>query len=260
MATLRPCDRFLWFPQPSKTYPELIASQFVHNFPIEDVCEDCDVLDAYYILVDPTAPTIIHWHGNGESSATWAKEWLEYATTESINFVFVEFRGYGDSDGVPSLHSATLDAPVVINKVIEYLHTHPGFKDAKAPLYVYGRSMGSASALEAAVRCPELLSGVILDSGITDLSVLLSRTSLPEHEAARDTLRHDQKIRTIAPLPVLWLHATRDQFFPIEAVRAYTTGLTHVTLVEMDTNHNMIWLTDGEEMERRIAEFVRQEF
>src|SRR5580693_2269527 len=54
------------------------------------------------------APTVIHFHGNGEIVGDYLPEMEDHLTALGVNVLFAEYRGYGASTGRASV-AAVLD-------------------------------------------------------------------------------------------------------------------------------------------------------
>ncbi|OGQ77420.1 MAG: hypothetical protein A2289_25300 [Deltaproteobacteria bacterium RIFOXYA12_FULL_58_15] len=155
----------------------------------------------------PGAPTLVHFHGNGEVVADYIPELSDAFAAMGINTFFAEFRGYGGSTGQASM-IAMLDD---VDAIFAAASVESG------PLFVYGRSVGSIYAIERAKRHPEV-RGLVIESGIAaPLERALMRiepreigASLADLEKeATEHLDHRVKVQTYGG-PVLVMHARND--------------------------------------------------
>src|SRR4030042_4957592 len=110
------------------------------------------------------APAILYWHGNGEIAADYDGLAPLY-TQAGITLLVVDYRGYGTSDGSPTCSNLLSDAVTVFDAVQEIFE-----RQALAPLrlYVMGRSLGSAAAIEVAAGAGDALNGLIVEGGVAD--------------------------------------------------------------------------------------------
>ena len=174
--------------------------------PMRDGCQ----LHCAYVRAphsEPGAPTVLYFHGNGETASDWEPVLGPFFTDCGWSTVFVEYRGYGGSDGVPKLAQMLSDG----EDVVQSLGLSP------QQVVAFGRSIGSLYAVELARRLP--LGGVILDSGIHDLAERLLCRLTPEELGVTDAF-FENDIRTHFDQgqklsqfegPVLLLHARDDQ-------------------------------------------------
>jgi len=115
-------------------------------------------------------PNILFFHGNGEIVSDY-DEMGPYYNKHGMNFLAVDYRGYGRSTGSPTVSSVLCDAHIVFDTAKEWLTEaeHTG------PLLIMGRSLGSAGAIELASSHSDDIAGVIIESGFaTALPLLLT--------------------------------------------------------------------------------------
>lgn len=165
----------------------------------------------------PEAVNILFFHGNGEIAEDYDDLGLVYARRR-INFLVVDYRGYGSSTGSPTASALLADSHAILSFVTGWLSDrgHTG------PLVAMGRSLGSAPALELACHHPEAIAGLILESGFAHTGPLLRRlgvdlAALKFEE--RQGFRQLDKIRTVTQ-PTLVIHAEYDHIIPFEDGRA----------------------------------------
>lgn len=160
---------------------------------------------------DPEAVTILFFHGNGEIVEDYDDLGPIYAR-RGINFLVVDYRGYGQSAGQPTASALLADSHAVLGFVAGWLKRqgHAG------PLVVMGRSLGSAPALELASHHPEVIAGLILESGFAHTGPLLRRLGVnlatlnfEEYQGFRQL----DKIRIVTK-PTLIIHAEHDHIIP----------------------------------------------
>ncbi len=90
-------------------------------------------------------PTVLFFHGNGEIVADYA-ELAKVYTRMGINFMPIDYRGYGRSSGSPTVTTMLKDAQQAFCFARQWLRDH-GYAGRFVAM---GRSLGSASALELA--------------------------------------------------------------------------------------------------------------
>ena len=122
----------------------------------------------------PESLAILYYHGNGEIAADYDGIAPLY-TQMGLTLLVMDYRGYGRSDGTPTARNLLADAVAVFDAVGAIFEEN-GL--APAQLYVMGRSLGSAAAIEAALHAGERLAGLIIESGFADTFALLARLGL----------------------------------------------------------------------------------
>jgi len=159
----------------------------------------------------PDAPAILFFHGNGEIAEDYDDVAPMY-TQLGITLLVMDYRGYGTSGGAPSASHLLSDAVAVFEAMRRLLNEN-GL--APARLYVMGRSLGSAAAIEIAARADERLAGLIVESGFANTLALLARLGLQVRGAdeERAGFGNAAKLSRIA-LPVLIIHGQDDVLIP----------------------------------------------
>jgi pimeloyl-ACP methyl ester carboxylesterase len=169
------------------------------------------VVGARLHLADRAAPSILFFHGNGEIVADYDDLGPLY-NRMGINFLAADYRGYGRSTGRPTVTAMMHDCHTVLAFVGAWLAGR-GFS---GPLFMMGRSLGSASALELADAHPGRLSGLIVESGFACAGPLLQLLGVdPAAVGFREEtgFRHIDKIARWTK-PLLIIHAEFDHIIP----------------------------------------------
>jgi fermentation-respiration switch protein FrsA (DUF1100 family) len=155
---------FLFHPRPEWGDPRPAEGAVDVQIPVE---EDV-VIGGRYYLAGKEAPNILFFHGNGEIVADYedlAPLYLEMG----INFLPVDYRGYGRSTGRPTVSAMMKDCHVIF----EYTRNWLGEKGYTGPFVVMGRSLGSASVLELISCYAREIDGLIVESGFAYAEPLL---------------------------------------------------------------------------------------
>lgn len=193
-------------------------------------------------IADTQAPSILFFHGNGEIVADY-DDLGPLVARMGVNFMPVDYRGYGRSGGSPSVSSMMKDCHAIYEFCRGWL-SDSGFGGT---FIVMGRSLGSASALELASSYAGRIDALIIDSGFAYALPLLrligadpDRLGLREEEGFRNT----DKIRQFRG-PTLVIHAELDHIIP------YSDGVTlfesspaerKTMLTIPRANHNTIFM------------------
>ena len=206
----------------------------------------------------PTAPTLVFFHGNAETVADY-DQIGPYYTQEAMNFLVTDYRGYGWSDGVPLTSTFLPDSNAVFLRLKEWL-TANGYTGA---LFVMGRSLGSASAIEVAVSHSDAVSGLIIESGFAKtlplakaLGLDLAALGISEEQ----TFNNSHKIGQFTK-PTLILHGQRDHLIPLwqaEQLMADCAAKGKELQVVPGADHNTLITVAGMLYFQTIRRFVEQ--
>ncbi len=161
------------------------------------------------------APLVLLFHGNGEIASDYDGIAPLY-TRMGISLVVADYRGYGKSDGSPTA-SALLDDAVATYRSMPNILKERGLGGSH--LFLMGRSLGSAAALEIASQVGNAISGLIIESGFASALGLIERlsgTSLPQElKAGVSGFENIEKIRRV-DVPTLIIHGEEDEIIPVE--------------------------------------------
>ncbi|MBW2278950.1 MAG: alpha/beta hydrolase [Deltaproteobacteria bacterium] len=220
-----------------------------HDSPADIVKVDVGnaVLACHHHRPHPGAPTVIHFHGNGETVDDYVPWFPELWQQRGLNTFLAEYRGYGASTGTP-LYGRMLDDTEAIFEAVG---------QPEDQIVVFGRSVGSTYALELVGRHPGVW-GLIIESGIADpLERLLIRfrpeeLGVTEQELARaaaERLDHRKKLAGFEG-PLLVMHAADDSLLDVsngERLAVWGPQGRTELLVFPSGDHNAIMLANMQE-------------
>ena len=138
---------------------------------IDEAGLSLDVVSGGELFTAMTAnfpPERLFFHGNGEIVADY-NDLAPMYNEMGINFLAADYRGYGRSNGKPTITAMMRDCHIIFDYVKTWLiqHNYPG------PFILMGRSVGSASVLELAAHYENQVDGLIVESGFAYASPLL---------------------------------------------------------------------------------------
>lgn len=182
--------------------------------------------------------TVLYLHGNRgnvDRRVLLANEWL--AALDARMVVFVDYRGYGLSDGVPSEEGLYEDGHATWRWLVEDRNVDP------ADIILVGRSIGGAVAVELAQA--NQIGALVLESTFCKLP-----------EVAQDMLPFvpcDLLMRNRYPTidrirryngPLIIAHGRGDELItPEHAHRLFAAGNEPKRFIEVDTSKHMDWPT-----------------
>ncbi len=211
-------------------------------------------LGARFYPTDPDRPTLLYFHGNGEVAGDHDDIAPLYHEI-GVNLLVVEFRGYGQSTGQPTVAALIGDAHPSVAAFHRLLDAQ-GFSEER---YVMGRSLGAHPALEVAANAAGRFRGLILESGAGNIRRSVERLGLLDTElGGRLAGEHDAKVGRIQ-LPVLLIHGAADNLVPLstaETTRQLLTGTSATLEVIQGAGHNDLLWIGREQYFAAIARFV----
>lgn len=160
------------------------------------------------------SPTILYFHGNGEVVSDYSAIAPIY-NQKNINLFVVEYRGYGQSNGHPTITNMLRDANPIFRGFREVIEKE-GYKQS---IFIMGRSIGCIPAIELAYHYQAEFSGLIIDSGMANnFRRWASYLKPPDRKTILDEngeFLNKVKARAIR-IPALIIHAENDTIIPLE--------------------------------------------
>jgi fermentation-respiration switch protein FrsA (DUF1100 family) len=148
LLTLGGCSSLLFYPEPGQSSPRKSQARIPH---VTLTTADGLKLHAWWLPAKPGVEvkgTVLHLHGNGGNlpmhlGGSW---WLP---KQGYQVLLVDYRGYGLSEGEPSLPAIYQD----IDAAFAWLDQAPEVKGK--PLILLGQSLGGSMAVHYLVQHPE---------------------------------------------------------------------------------------------------------
>lgn len=205
---------------PRRSWPGLSLVSSAHDGRVE--VEPGVSLGYSLYPAGPRSPLILYFHGNGEVARDYDSIAPLY-TGLGISLLVADYRGYGWSDGLPTASSLVRDAPIVFQSLGQMLKE--AGSEIPQRVFVMGRSLGSAAAIEVARRHQEALVGLIIESGFAHTARLLARLGvvLEGLDEAQDVFANLAKIGQVR-LPTLIIHGQADALIPASEGMALYEG------------------------------------
>jgi fermentation-respiration switch protein FrsA (DUF1100 family) len=211
--------------------------------------EDKTRLHGWYCPCHNPRATILIAHGNAGHIASRAP-WLKYLQSRArvATFMF-DYRGYGRSEGVPTVEGALLDAKAARAKLRELARIED------SAMLLMGESLGGAIVVRLAADSPP--RGLVLQSTFSSLKDVAD-----VHYPKLSWLVPPAKLDSVTQIvryhgPLLQSHGRADRTIPLSSgeklFRAANEPKTFVNIPEADHNN---WLT--QDYLRRLDEFINR--
>lgn len=247
--------------------PEVLSHIFAPTkearSPLPENATDLDVelgdntlLGCRFYKADKDDPTILFFHGNGETVSDYdlvAQKYAEFG----MNLFLTTYRGYGWSTGSPSVAKMFEDAEAVFGRITSWLADN-GYSDR---VFVMGRSLGSAGAIDLVETHQESLKGLIVESGFADTIPLAANLGIDVEGSditEDDCFNNTKKISNIK-IPTYILHGSRDTLIPVplaEKLQASSGARNKQFTVIPGADHNTMIETGGDLYFQAIKKFI----
>jgi pimeloyl-ACP methyl ester carboxylesterase len=196
-----------FFPRPDSPFGPEAEGAFDHFFEVDSGVR----LRLRVFWGEKEAPTILFFHGNGETARDYDFAADAYRGLPA-SLLVGEYRGYGPSSGRPSFETFLDDAHHTLDQVKKLLED----RGSTGKPVVMGRSLGSAPAIELASARPNDLAALIVESGFARTLPLLELVGVPATSLGLTEEfgpRNLEKMKQVS-LPTLIMHAALDQLIP----------------------------------------------
>ena len=215
-------------------------------------------IGARFHHTDKNAPVILYFHGNGETVSS--HDWIApFYSQRGINLFVADYRGYGSSNGKPTISNMISDAHTIF-KGFKKIIRKESFRNS---LFVMGRSLGSMPAIELAFNYQDEVRGLIVESGTANnfrhlwgyLGVIEREDILSEESSFLNKV----KIRQVHK-PTLIIHGEYDQIISVkEGKELYQSSGAQDKriLIIPGADHNDVMVVKQSLYFNTIEEFVK---
>ncbi|MGK7346194.1 MAG: alpha/beta hydrolase [Candidatus Nitrospinota bacterium M3_3B_026] len=203
--------RYLFHPRTALEMNPAMAGMEFRDVYIES---GGNTLHGWYIPHDDAVCFIIFYHGNVGNIADRI-DFLKILKNLRAHVLIFDYRGYGMSEGVPTIEGIEEDAVAAL----EWLTMKVGAPRERVILW--GKSLGGAAALAAARRYPDV-AGVVVESAFSTYRRLAHEVApLAPVVFITDAFRNEEILSRIKT-PKLIIHGLADELIPFHhAERLY---------------------------------------
>lgn len=242
---LTACSNFLFVPvKPYPVTPDKVNLQYEDIFT---EAADGTQLHGWKLDAEGEAiGNILFFHGNGDNVSTQLPNsfWLP---KQGYNVYIFDYRGYGQSQGVPDLDDTISDMALMIEYTVKQLPDNE-------KLIVIGHSLGGAMAIYAVAHSEYLgqIKTLVTIEAFSDYHDItqdvLSNSWLfwlfqwPLSFTVDNSYRPLDAIGLISPIPVLIMHSETDEMIAMyHAERLYEAAKEPKALQIIDSDHSNIF-------------------
>jgi fermentation-respiration switch protein FrsA (DUF1100 family) len=232
--------------------PVLIGTPADFDLPYEDVffaAADGTRLHGWWVPREG-APVLLWFHGNAGNISHRLENIKLLHDLVGVQVFIFDYREYGKSQGRISREGTYQDAAAA------YRYLADTRKIPARDLILFGRSLGSALAVDLAVR--EACRALIIESAFTNSSEM-ARNLAPFLFDWRPRVPYDNlgKIAEVKA-PVLVIHGDQDEIIPVAMGRRLFAQAREPKelYVIAGSHHNDTYLVGGREYFRRLKAFI----
>ncbi|MEO8331275.1 MAG: alpha/beta fold hydrolase [Gallionella sp.] len=205
--------------------------------------------------------TILFLHGNAENISTHFRN-VAWLPSEGFNVLALDYRGYGASDGTPTLAGMQLD----IDAAMHSLLVHKGVDPNR--IVIFGQSLGGSLAIYYAAHSAYRanIRAVVIDSSFFDYRQIVNEKlagfflTWPLQWLPWLTVDDDYSpaasVASISPLPLLLIHGDQDVVVPTHHSRQLLerAGEPKELWIVPDAGHAQS--LSNEDVRKRMVEFL----
>ncbi len=201
-------------------------------------------------------PSLLYFHGNGEIVDDYDLS-APFYNEIGINLFVADYRGYGLSDGRPTISNMLKDSHQIFKELDRIVEEYGSSKS----LFIMGRSLGTTSAIEVAYHHQNAIQGLIIESGSANNFRRFFSSSIADHPFWNEesSFLNKVKMRSIFK-PTLIIHAEHDTLVPLEEGKELfrnAAAKDKRLVIIPNADHNDLMLVGKAQYFKAINEFVK---
>jgi fermentation-respiration switch protein FrsA (DUF1100 family) len=211
----------------------------------------------------PALGTILQLHGNAENISTHFAS-LAWMPARGFNVFIFDYRGYGGSEGSPSLEGAQMD----IDAAMETLLSRGDID--KDRIVIYGQSLGGALAAYYVAHSThrDRVRALVLESAFSDY-VDIAREKFTDHWitwpfqwipllSVDDRFSPLPVMAKISPIPLLILHGDQDLVVPMHHAQRLYDAARQPKQLWIVSGAGHIQTTGSSAVRERLVAYLRE--
>ena len=230
------------FFQPDRLVHATPASLGLAYEPVTLQAADGVELFAWFLPAQgETRGTLLFLHGNAENISTHFAN-IAWMPAQGFNVLALDYRGYGGSQGAPSIAGAQLDIDAALQALLARRETAGG------RVAILGQSLGASLAIHyvAHSKYRDRVCALVADSAFADYRLIVKEKLasfvltwplqwLPAI-TVDDEYSPKRAVAAVSPIPLLLIHGEADQIVPAHHSRL---------LYERAAEPKQLWLVPG---------------
>ena len=252
------------FFQPHRYIVSTPGQYGVEYQPVEFKAEDGTALFAWFLPArgEPRG-SVLYLHGNAENISTHFAN-VAWMPAAGFNVLAFDYRGYGGSQGSPTLEGVQLDIDAAMRTLLERPDVDP------ARIIIFGQSLGGALAIHYAANSEYRANvrAIVIDSAFSDYRRIVKDKAAsffltwPFQWLLPQTVDNDfspaASVREVSPIPLLFIHGERDSIVPVEHSRRLYARAAEPKEIWVVPDAGHIQAVKNKELRKRLTEFLRR--
>lgn len=251
------------FFQPSSSIYQTPGLYGIEYQAVEFKAADGTALFAWFLPArgEPRG-TVLYLHGNAQNISAHFPN-VAWMPAAGFNVFAIDYRGYGGSEGKPTLPGVQLDIDAAMRVLLARPDVHP------ERIIVFGQSLGGALAIHYVAHSPyrSHIRAVIADSPFSDYRLVAQEKladlfiTWPLQWLPTFTVNNDYaplaSVAALAPIPLLLIHGERDGVVGPHHSQALFDAAQEPKALWSIADAGHIGALRESKVRKRLAEFLR---
>lgn len=239
--------KFLFYPDRSlELNPKMLGIKHVEVF----IKSGKFHINGWYFPGDEKHGVVVFYHGNAGNISD-RLHFIKFLEPLQLNILMIDYRGYGKSQGYPSIEGIEEDGVATI----EWLLNEKKLKPHQ--IVLWGRSMGGVAALAAASKYPDV-AGVIVESSFISLRRIAVDLA-PWAPVALVTNRwKNMEILSRIKTPKLIMHGMNDSLIPFyHSEELFLKAAEPKKIIPIKgADHNNTYIVGGSVYRKMVGDWI----
>ena len=217
--------------------------------PVTIKTSDGVKIHGWFVAAKREKGTLLFFHGNA-GNISHRLDSIKIFHDLGLSILIIDYRGYGQSQGVISEQGSYLDAEAAWDYLTQTR------KIPAEQIIVFGRSLGAAIAAHIAAN--HLPGALILESAFTSVPDMAARLYpvLPVRLLSRFQYNTKKMLRSVS-CPVLIIHSPDDEIIPFEnGLQLYDSARQPKELLRISGGHNEGFLISSSRYSDGLSKFI----
>lgn len=233
--------------------------------PVEFKAADGTALFAWFLPArDKPRGTVLYLHGNAENISTHFHN-VAWMPAAGFNVLALDYRGYGGSEGTPTLEGVQLDIDAAMRTLLARRDVDP------QRIIIFGQSLGGALAIHYVAHSDYRANvrAIVVDSAFSDYRRIVRDKAasffltwpfqwlLPQ--TVDNNFSPAASVHAIAPIPLLFIHGERDAIVPLEHSRRLFERAAEPKELWIVPEAGHIQAVRKKDVRKRLARFLQHQ-